>query len=74
MRFWLCALLFAAPAFADEPKPPAPDPYAADEISAKAAQQVGMLQQALGQAQMEIINLKRKAASCPPVAAPQPPK
>jgi hypothetical protein len=72
MKFWLAGMIcfVATPAFAAEPAP-APDPYAADEISAKAAQQVGMLQQALGQAQMQIIELKRKVTTCPPQPIPE---
>ena len=73
MRFWLIGVcFFVTPAFAAEPTP-APDPYAAEEISAKAAQQVGMLQQALGQAQMQIIELRRAAktaTACPPTPPP----
>jgi hypothetical protein len=64
------------PATPTDPVPlrPAPDPFAVDEISGKAAEQVGMLQQALGQAQEEVIRLKRAAVSCPPQAPPQSPK
>ena len=54
-------------------QPPPPDPYAVDEIAAKAAEQVGMLQQALGQAQMQIIDLKRKMATCASNIVPAPP-
>ena len=65
------ASLGGAIALAQQAAPP-PDPYAIDEISAKAAEQVGMLQQALGQAQMQIIDLKRKMATCASNIVPAP--